>query len=189
MYQQRKQKLIKFFDQYGRLPSFEEMKKLFSVASKNTVSYWVDKFIKEGLIKKDKAGKLIPESIIGNIKILGFVEAGFPSNAEEELLGTISLDQYLVKNKQGTFLLEVSNDSMIDAGIHPQDLVLVERGKEAKIGDIIIAEIDGEWTLKIFDKRNKKVVLLPANKKYKPIHPQESLNMGGVVVGVIRKYN
>lgn len=187
-HQQRKKKLISFFERVGRLPSFDEMCQLFSVASKNTVAYWVQKFIKEGLIERDATGRLIPKDITGKVKILGFVEAGFPSPAEEELLDTISLDEYLVKNKEATFLLEISSDSMVDAGIHPQDLVLVERGMEPKVGDIVVAEVDGNWTLKRFEKKNGRVILMPENKKYKPIYPKESLNIGGVVKAVIRKY-
>lgn len=188
IYRKRKKQLSGFFAEYGRLPSFAEMQKLFGVASKNTVSYWVDKFIADGLLAKDKTGKLSPKNIAAPLKVLGIVEAGFPSPAEEELLDTISLDQYLIKNREATFLLEVSNDSMIDAGIQPGDLVLVERGREAKNGRIVVAEVDGEWTLKRIDKRNGRVVLLPANPKYKPIYPRESLNVGGIVVGVVRKY-
>ena len=127
-YNKRKTKLIDFYENKARLPSFSEMQGLFNVSSKNTVSYWVEKFIKEGLIARDKQGKLVPKAIDGKIKILGYVEAGFPSAAEEELLDVISLDKYLIINRQATFLLEVSNDSMIEAGIHPGDLVLVERG-------------------------------------------------------------
>jgi len=183
-----KTKLINFYQSKGRLPSFSEMQKLFNVSSKNTVSYWVGKFIEEGLVAKDKSGKLVPKSIDGKIKVLGYVEAGFPSAAEEELLDVISLDQYLIANRQSTFLLEVSNDSMIEAGIHPGDLVLVERGKNPRIGNVVVAEVDGDWTLKLYDKSNGKVVLLPANRKYSPIYPESSLSIGGVVVGVIRKY-
>ena len=119
---------------------------------------------------------------------MGYVEAGFPSVAEEELLDVISLDKYLITNRQATFLLEVSNDSMIEAGINPGDLVLVERGKSPKIGDVVVAEVDGNWTLKRFDKSKGRVVLVPANIKYKPIYPENTLSIGGVVVGVVRKY-
>ena len=87
-----------------------------------------------------------------------------------------------------TFVLRVSGDSMIDAGIHEGDLVLIERGREPKNHDIIIAEVDGEWTLKIFEKEGSRVRLVPANKKYSPIYPKNELKTGGVLVAVIRKY-
>ncbi|PIP31029.1 hypothetical protein COX25_01375, partial [bacterium (Candidatus Howlettbacteria) CG23_combo_of_CG06-09_8_20_14_all_37_9] len=77
-------------------------------------------------------------NIIPGIKILGTVEAGFPSPAEEELADTITLDDYLIRKKEATFILKVSGDSMIGAGIKPGDLVLIEKGRQARHGDIVI---------------------------------------------------
>ena len=86
--------------------------------------------------------------------MLGMVTAGFPSPAEEELVDALSLDDYLIGNRQATFILKVSGDSMRDAGILPDDLVIVDRGLNPKNGDIVIAEVDGEWTMKYL-KKNK----------------------------------
>jgi repressor LexA len=121
-------------------------------------------------------------------KVLGLVEAGFPSPAEEELRDTLSLDEFLVSNPDASFLLKVSGDSMIGAGILPGDLVIVDRGQTAKSGDIVIAEVDGEWTMKFFKKSGDAVYLVPANPKYKPIRPQYELKITGVVTAVVRKY-
>jgi len=80
----------------------------------------------------------------GGIRVLGCVEAGFLSPAEEELVDTLSLDDLLIQNKEATFLLRVSGDSMTGASILPGDMVIVDRGMIAKIGDIVIAQVDGE---------------------------------------------
>jgi repressor LexA len=85
-------------------------------------------------------------------------------------------------------MLEVDGDSMIDAHIAKGDMVLVEKTNQAKDGDIIIAEVDGEFTMKYFRKRGSKVWLEPANKNYKPIYPEHSLNINAVLKAVIRKY-
>ncbi len=77
---------------------------------------------------------------------------------------------------------------MIDAGIHEGDMVVVEKGKPARNGDIVIAEIDGSWTMKYYEKQGSTVILHPANKNYPDLHPSEELSIGGVVVGVVRKY-
>jgi len=77
---------------------------------------------------------------------------------------------------------------MIDAHIEEGDLVVAERTTTAKDGDIVVAEVDGEWTLKYFKKAGEKVWLLPANKNYKPIYPKQSLRITAVVRGVVRKY-
>lgn len=123
------------------------------------------------------------------IKMLGLVEAGFPTSASEELIDTMSLDEYLVPNKEASYLLKVKGDSMSGAGIMPGDLVVVERGREAREGDIVVAEVDGEFTLKYFRKKGGKPYLEPANKKYKPIHPQEELRILAVLRAVVRKYD
>lgn len=122
------------------------------------------------------------------LKLLGTVEAGFPSPAEEEAAAMLSLDDYLITNAEACFLIKVSGDSMIEAGIMPGDLVIVERGREARQGDIVIAQVDGQWTMKYFEKHRGEVSLRAANKKYPPIRPQNELIIGGVVVASIRKY-
>jgi len=85
-------------------------------------------------------------------------------------------------------MLTVSGDSMMEAGIHPGDIVLVERGSQPKSGDIVVAQVDGEWTLKYFRKDRRRIILEPANRLYQPIYPRQSLIMGGIVRAVIRKY-
>jgi repressor LexA len=78
---------------------------------------------------------------------------------------------------------------MIDAGIHPGDIVLVEKGNTPKKNDIIIAQVDNEWTMKYFGKDKKGVYLEPANSNYKRIRPKRSLTIGGIVKAVVRKYS
>jgi SOS regulatory protein LexA len=123
--------------------------------------------------------------------VLGLVEAGWPSPAEEELLDTITLDEYLIPNHEATFIARVKGDSMMDAGIMPGDQVLVQRGLEPKNGDIVIATLDNQTTIKRYKKVGKQVILMPENKRYGPIVPQEGqeLVVNGVVVSLIRKYS
>jgi len=77
---------------------------------------------------------------------------------------------------------------MIDAGIHSGDIVIVEKGRQAKTGDIVLAQVDQDWTLKYFRREKKGVVLVAANPKYPKIYPKEELIIGGVVKAVIRRY-
>ncbi|HJN02977.1 MAG: transcriptional repressor LexA [Nitrospinota bacterium] len=180
--------LANFYYSKRRMPSFSELNEIWKLKSKNAVSKVVDELEKLKVLVKDKKGRLIPRSLISPLRLLGFVEAGFPSPAEEELADTISLDELLVENKEATFLLKVSGDSMSEAGILPGDMVIVDKGKSPKTGDIVIAEVDGEWTMKYLRKRGKKVFLVPANQKYIPITPKKSLRVAGVVTAVVRKY-
>ena len=77
---------------------------------------------------------------------------------------------------------------MSEAGILPGDMVLVDKGEQPKSGDIVIAEVDGEWTMKYLKKRGDNVVLVPANTKYQPIRPKKELKIAGIVTAVVRKY-
>ena len=188
MNEEHKDKLIGFYHTKRRMPSYAEMMALFGYKSKNSVHKLVNKLIDAGLIVKDRLGKLAPTELFSEVKKLGLVKAGFPSPAEEELQDTMSLDDYLIQKKESTYILEVDGDSMIDAHIADGDLVIVERTNKAKDGEIVIAEVDGEWTMKYFRQKGGKVWLEPANKKYRPIHPTENLVVAAVVKGVIRKY-
>ena len=181
-------KLESFYGDNKRMPTYSEMLKLFDFKSKNAVFRVVEKLIEAGLVAKDHLGRLIPAESFGEVPMLGFVTAGFPATVEEELVDTIKLDDLLIKNKSLTYMLEVDGDSMIDAHIERGDMVLVEKATVAKDGQIVIAEVDGEFTMKYFRKEGNKVWLEPANKNYKPIYPERSLNINAVLKAVIRKY-
>jgi repressor LexA len=181
-------KLETFYGDNKRMPSYSEMTKLFGFKSKNAVFRVVEKLMDAGLVAKDHLGRLIPSETFGEVPMLGFVTAGFPATVEEELADTVNLDDMLIKNKPLTYMLEVDGDSMIDAHIEPGDMVLVEKTNQAKDGQIVIAEVDGEFTMKYFRKKGDKAWLEPANKNYKPIYPAHSLNINAVVKAVIRKY-
>ena len=177
-----------FYYQKGRMPSFSEIATLAGFRSKNAAYKLINQLEKMKVLQRDPKGKLIAGSIAAPVKILGTVEAGFPSPAEEELADNLSLDDLLIQNREATFLLKVSGDSMSNAGILPGDMVLVDKGEVPKSGDIVIAEVDGEWTMKYLRKRGENVLLLPANPKYQPIKPKSELKIAGVVTAVVRKY-
>ena len=180
-------KLRLFYREHKRPPSFSEITKLVGYKSKNAAFELVDKLIQKKFLKKDRQGKILFDSLSGT-RLLGSIQAGWPSPAEEELVDTMSLDDYLVKHPDQTFLIKVTGDSMIDAGIHEGDLVLVERGRAPKHHDIVIAQVDNDWTMKYYEKHGSQVSLAAANKKYPPILPKNELVVGGVVVAVVRKY-
>lgn len=180
-------KLRHFYITHKRPPSLAEIRDLFGYKSRNSARFLTDKLIGLGVLKKDRQGKLIFQSPAG-IKLLGSIRAGWPSPAEEELIDTMSLDEFMIKNPDQTYLVKVMGDSMIDAGLIEGDLVLVERGREPKSGDIVIAQVDNDWTMKYYEKSGKNIVLKPANERYKTIVPKHELIIGGVIVGSVRKY-
>ncbi|MDP3955750.1 MAG: LexA family transcriptional regulator [bacterium] len=187
-YQQYKQKIFSFNTRRRRMPSYREIAELCGFASKNAAFELVQKMIEEGVIVKDKQGKILPSETYGEIPVLGLVEAGFPTPAEEELQDTMSLDEYLIENKESSYILRVKGDSMIEAGINEGDMVIAERTSTPKPGQIVIAEVDGAWTMKYLRMRGNKPYLEAANKNYPLIHPEETLNITAVVRAVIRKY-
>ncbi len=183
-----KNKIISFYKRTKRMPSYAEIMQLVGFKSKNAVYKLVNKLIGEGVLEKDSSGRLIPNKLIGEVPMLGLVEAGFPTVAEETVLDTLSIDEYLINDKDKTYLLEVKGDSMIEAGIQEGDLVVAERTSNPKEGDIVIAEVDGGWTMKYFRKKGGQVYLEPANKHYKPIYPEYDIKIAAVVTGMVRKY-
>ena len=121
-------------------------------------------------------------------RILGLVEAGFPSPAEEELSDVMNFDEYLTPNKESSYILKVKGDSMIEAGILEGDMVIVERRQTYKPGQIVIASVDGDYTIKYLRKAHSGYYLEPANAKYKPIYPKGEMTIEAVVTAVVRKY-
>lgn len=188
MLDEYKNKISGFYRDRKRMPTYKEIADLLGFKSKNAAYKLVEKLVETGFVSKDSSGRLSPDRLFGEVRMLGLVEAGFPSAAEEELADTMSLDEYLIRNKEATYMLRVKGDSMIEAGIREGDMVLVERGREPKIGDIVIADVDGGWTMKYFRKKNGAPYLEPANKNYKPIYPENELKIAAVVKAVIRKY-
>ncbi len=181
------QKLRAFYKESARPPSYEEIAKLFGYRSKNAAFWLIKKLEEKGLLKKDGKGRLLLNNLTG-IRLLGVIQAGFPSPAEEELVDTLSLNEYLVQRPEQSFLIKVTGDSMVEAGIMEGDLVVVERARKPKNKDIVIAQVDGEWTMKYYEKTPQGIRLVAANQKYPPITPRRELVIGGVVVAVIRKY-
>lgn len=188
LYDKRKKQLMQYYQTHKHLPTYDELIELFAVKSKGSIHKYIQKFIEDGLIGKSEGGKLIPTTKLYGLRVLGSVQAGFPTTSEEELTDTMSLDEYLIEHPQASYILTVSGDSMIDAGIVEGDMVIVDRGKTPKPGDIVVAEVDHDWTMKYYMKRGTKTFLRAANKKYPDIHPETELKIGGVVTSVIRKY-
>jgi len=188
MYESHKKKVISFYEANRRLPGYQELMKLLGFKSKNAAYKLITKLVEDGVVEKDAKGRLSPGTHLRGVRMLGVVEAGFPSPAEEELLDVMDFDEYLAPNKESSYILKVKGDSMIDAGIQPGDLVIVERRATYKPGQIVVASVDGEYTMKYLRRSGERYFLEAANVKYKPIYPKEDLHIEAVVTGVVRKY-
>jgi len=178
--------LRSFYGDHNRMPSYTEMLGLFGFASKNAVFKVVKKLIDAGFISKD-GRTIVPTDLLTGIRVLGDVQAGFPTPSEESLIDTMNLDQWLIGNREATYMLTVSGDSMRDAGILEGDVVLVERTNNPRVGQIAIAEVDGNWTMKYLRKKSGKYYLEAANNTYPDMYPLGDLKIEAVVTAVVRK--
>lgn len=198
------EKIYNFLSKHSRMPSYAEICNICQIKSKNTAHNLVKKLKALGLLNTDTVGKIIPthsqkvslrsiknkESDTASLRLLGLVEAGFPTPAEESLHENISLDDWIIDKRDASFMLKVKGDSMKDAGILDGDMIIVERTNQAKVNHIVVAEVDGQYTVKYLRKDSKgKYFLEPANKSFKNIYPEEQLQINAVVKAVVRKYN
>lgn len=118
---------------------------------------------------------------------LGRIPAGFPSPADDHLEGRLDLTRHLIKHPAATFLWRATGDSMIGAGIHSGDLLVVDRSLEAKDRDVVVVVLDGEFTVKRLAKHQGTIKLLPENPNYQPvtITASQTCEIWGVVTNVI----
>jgi len=120
------------------------------------------------------------------------VSAGFPSPCDDHIAKRLNIHDYLVDQEDATFLVTITGLSMRDAGLLPKDVAIVDRSKNAKVGDIVLAVVNGEFTIKQLTLgRNEQPVLLPANPDFMPIEIKDGMDfeIWGVVTGSIRKYS
>lgn len=165
--------------------------------SKNAVAKVINALVKNGYLSKDPKGRIkileIEEAVNKvasalTLPLFGPISAGFAAPAEEQAEELVTLDHYLVRDRSRTFLLRVKGDSMINAGIQEGDLVIVERGKEPKVHDIVVGVLDGEFTLKRLRRDKGKFYLQAENDAYPDLFAMDELQTAGVVKGVVRKY-
>ena len=174
---------------YGKnpLPSYERIAKKFNFKHKNSVWQYFNKLREAGFIREDNGRFFINPDYLGAVLFSSPVKAGFPSPAEDYVETRVSLDDRFKIDSPSTYLFTVSGDSMVDAGIFEGDMVIIKKCSEAKDGDIVLACVDGEFTLKTFRKKRSLTHLEPANKNYPIIKPQNTLTIFGIVTGIVRE--
>lgn len=185
------QHLARLQDYYARhrvLPSYARIGALVGLNSKASVAGLVLRLKAEGFVESTPDRRLKPGKRFFERTVAESVQAGLPTAAPDTARDTITIDEHLISHPSKTVLIKVKGDSMIDAGIHPGDTVVVEKRVSANVGDIIVAILDNEFTLKRLDREKGRVVLRPQNKAYPVIRPKGDLEIFGVVVGQFRKY-
>ena len=174
-----------FIQENGYSPSVREIGEAVGLRSTASVSYHLQALQAKGLLQppgaKGRKRALVTGARFGQIPVVGVVTAGLPILAVENQEGTLSW------NEPGCFALRVRGDSMINAGILPGDLVVVRPQSTADDGQIVVARLEDEATVKRLSRRDGQVWLLPENENYSPIDGTNA-ELIGVVRGVVREY-
>ena len=175
---------------YGKepLPSFEKIAQELGFRHKNSVWQYFNKLKEEDLVREKNGRFFINPESFGAILFSSTVKAGFASLAEEGIERRVSLDYDFDLDNPSIFMFKVSGDSMVNAGIFEGDTVIIKKTASAKDGDIVLAYIDGGYTLKTYRNKNGKIWLQPENSSYPIITPKESLSIFGVATGIVRKF-
>jgi repressor LexA len=192
--QKKFNRIYRFTQLRGRSPSYDEVCKIFSFRSKSSAHYLIKKLVKDGFLRVADNGTIqmlrwaeTPIPFMGSIHAGKTV--GFAGSAEAEVGEVMTLNELLTADLETARLFKVQGDSMIDAGIFENDILLVECTDKWKPGDIVIAKIDGEETVKyIYNDKNHKPFLKPANSQMEDMIPEESLQVIAVVKNVIKSY-
>jgi repressor LexA len=165
------------------------MAEVLGLASKSAVHALVKRLVDEGFLSKTPDRRVAPEEKFFERPLTqSAVRAGMPSLAEGDAPDGMAVDRYLINNPASSLLVPVKGDSMINAGIHDGDMVVIDTTASYKAGDIVIAEIEGEVTLKTLAKEAGFWVLQPENPDYPIIRPEGEWRIVGVLVGLMRKY-
>ena len=182
-------KLQDYYAQHRVLPSYTRLMPLLGFASKSGIKKVLERLEAAGMLERTSDGDWSPtdrffERSIANLP----VAAGRPLPTADEGGEQVSLDRFLITRPGNTVLLRVKGDSMINAGIHSGDLAVIERRSQANPGEVVVAVVDDEFTLKTLGRDKAGYHLLPANPDFSIIRPKGTLEIYGVLVGLVRKY-
>ena len=188
--------LIDYYNKNHVYPTFDEMRDFLKIKSKSGIHKLLSSLEEKGFVNRlpHKARALSINLRVNenekNLPFLGRIAAGNPIEAITGSFEQISVPNYLINNKDEHFTLEVTGDSMVDAGIFDGDIVIIRKTDTANSGEIVVALIDqNEVTLKRFRSFKNSIALEPANKNYKiRIFGEDRVKIQGKLVGLIRKF-
>jgi len=182
------EKLQDYYADHKVIPSYSVLASLWGISAKSWVAECVKRFEEAGYLDWTPDRQLKPGSRFFERRLAdSTVQAGLPNPALSDGYDLITLDDWLVKVPSKTALVRVKGDSMIEAGIHEGDLLVVEVQPNANVGEIVVAIVDNEFTVKYLAKERNEFVLKPANKAYPVIRPRGRMEIFGVMAGLARR--
>ena len=176
-----------YYAEHGVLPSYSTLSEIAGIKAKSWTHTLVGLLRKEGILDVTPDKRLKPGPHFFERELADSVRAGLPEQAGESPTQTITIDSYLIPHPSKTSLVRVKGESMIDAGILDGDLAVVEWRSNARPGDIVVAMVDGELTLKYLACDKQGYYLRAANAAFAPIRAQGELEITGVMVGLVRR--
>jgi SOS regulatory protein LexA len=177
-----------YYVQHRALPSYASIGQLLGLKSKSSVAAMVARLKLAGYLDSTPDKRLAPTSrFFARPLAESPVQAGMPNAVEDAHGDALTIDDYLIERPSQTVLIRVKGDSMMDAGIFDGDLVVVEKRPSAVRGDIVVAIVDNQFTLKRLESESGRFVLKAENKAYPVIRPEGALEIFGVMVGLVRK--
>lgn len=182
-------KLQDYYADWKSIPSYARLCEVFGIASKSWVKAILTRLEEARFIERTPDGAWIPtREFFARPLAESTVQAGMPVAVTATEGDFYVIDEMLIDTPSKTTLITVKGESMIDAGIHDGDIAVVEKRMTANIGDIVVAIVDDEFTLKTLDRENGQFILRPANPAFPVIRPHGKLEIFGVLTGLVRKY-
>jgi repressor LexA len=177
-----------YYARHRALPSYATIGGLLGLRSKSSVAALVARLKLAGYLESTPDRRLAPtKRFFARPLAETPVRAGLPDPVEDGEADAVTIDDYLIERPSSTVLVRVKGDSMEDAGILDGDLVVVEKRAAAQKGEIVVAIVDNQFTLKRLDLEAGRFVLKPENKAYPIIRPEGTLEIFGVMIGLVRK--
>lgn len=198
---EKQEALLNFIEQYqmehGGSPTIREMREYFGVSSDNSILKQLKALEEKGYIQKEEGHRGIKllsqikarlEQPMFKLPLMGTIPAGNPVSSEEHIEKWMSFSEDLVLSGKQSFLLRVTGNSMINAGIYEDDILVVCSELTPRVGDVVVALVDNQSTVKTYTIRDGRVCLHPENPEYEDIYPENELCVQGVVTGLFRHY-
>jgi repressor LexA len=182
------EKLQDYYAEHKVIPSYSVLASLWGISAKSWVSECVRRFEEAGYLDWTPDRQLKPGARFFERRLADQpVQAGLPNPAIADGYDLITIDDHLIRVPSKTCLVRVKGESMIDAGILDGDLLVVEQQANANVGDVVVAIVDNEFTVKYLARERNDFVLKPANKAFPVIRPRGRLEIFGVMAGLVRR--
>lgn len=182
-------KLQDYYAEWKSIPSYSSLCVILGIGSKSWVKAVLDRLAKAGFVERTPDGVWVPtRQFFARPFAESSVQAGMPLSVTATQGDYYLIDEMLIETPSLTTMIPVKGESMMGAGIHDGDVAVVEKRHLANVGDIVVAIVDGEFTLKELGRERGQYILIPANPAFPVIRPQGTLEIFGVLIGLVRKY-